>query len=618
MVYEDLKKTILDNYGGQNNVPDYVYNVLYKFKLNGQDALDARDSAILSEAKNYKLPEVTEPSTMEFAAFAHPTTPEKAAKWAQENAEKDTYKVDQLAGRSASGLVSQPSVMDYLKATPDMMLSNLQDMYGGLREAAATGIAPVVATVASGLEKIGWKDKDTVPYIDPEGVERVRTLPDRTIYQRSLENIEGAKQGEGVTGLLSDPLNAAILLPGLGEEVLASKLGQGIMASRIGSALGPTAMKGILGGIEGAGYGVLGSKLDRTREGSDLGDAVLAGGLGGAFGSTIGSMLKSNAVDNFPGVDKLEKTKYGGKKNTGMNELSEAERIKVYEDLPMIAGRGSYFDLGNKYMSHAGEGFSKADAIFDDLLEKYGYPYGGISTGTMKKIIKDRMLKESKANGILQNLVDERQIDDFINDRMGRIEFTAKQTPRKVNEEFRQLAGAPELKEILDNVIPISNLGSILGQLNTDVGRLMSKNPTAESKMALVARNAIADNIRGPLSEINPLDMLATGSLPGHSYGEVLEQLQPGANARYKLGKKLLSNIASQVETGPSIRLGVPSLGETGPHMYLRTKSNYVLPNLEYKAGKFFSNPLGASIAARIPEGAKSFQEWKEDRKKAK
>lgn len=75
MAYEDLKKTILDNYGGQDNVPDSVYNALYKFKQNGQDALDDRDYAILSEAKNYKLPEVTEPSTMEFAAFAHPTTP---------------------------------------------------------------------------------------------------------------------------------------------------------------------------------------------------------------------------------------------------------------------------------------------------------------------------------------------------------------------------------------------------------------------------------------------------------------------------------------------------------------------------------------------------------------
>lgn len=630
MAYEDLKNTILNNYGGQDNVPDSVYNALYKFKQNGQDALDDRDYAILSEAKTYKLPEVTEPSTMEFAAFAHPTTSEKAAKWAQENQEKDTYKVDQLAGRSAAGPnqedasfadylrqsdnpilsnIPDMSVVDYLKHAPSSMLSNLQDLYGGLKETAATGIAPVVASVAKGAEKIGLKDADVVPWTDTEGVVHARTLPDRTIYQRSLENIEGAKQGEGVTGLLADPLNATFLLPGLGEYALGSKLGAAAMASKIGTKIPQTLVRGALGGVEGAGMGLIGSKIDRSREGVDVGDAMLFGAGGGALGSALGGMLKGRAVDNFPGAEKLEKAKMGGKKNVGMNELSEAERIRVYEDLPIFAGREKYFNLGNQYTEHAGAGFSKADEIFDNLLEKYGYPYGGVSTDAMERIIREGMLKEAKARGLLQNLVDEAQIDDFVKDRMAKIKFTAAQTPRKIDKTFGEMLNLPESST---SVIPVSNFGSILGNFNTDVGRLVSKNPTAESKMALVARNAVSDNMRGPLGSVDVADILRTGSLPGQSYGDVLERLQPGTMEKYKLGRKLLTNVANQVETGPSMRLGMPGMSEVSPHIYLRPKSNYVIPNLEYKLGKFLSTPFGASLSSRIPEGYVSYKEWKD------
>ena len=297
-----------------------------------------------------------------------------------------------------------------------------------------------------------------------------------------------------------------------------------------------------------------------------------------------------------------------------MNELSEAERIRVYEDLPIFAGREKYFNLGNQYTEHAGAGFSKADEIFDDMLEKYGYPYGGVSTDAMERIIREGMLKEAKARGLLQNLVDEAQIDDFIKEKMSKIKFTAAQTPRKVNKTWAEVFKSPEapISETSTSVIPVSNFGSILGNFNTDVGRLVSKNPTAESKMALVARNAVSDNMRGPLANIDELDIISTGSLPGHTYGDVLERLQPGTMEKYKLGRKLLTNVANQVETGPSMRLGMPGMSEVSPHIYLRPKSNYVVPNLEYKLGTFLSTPFGASLSSRIPEGYVSYKEWKE------
>lgn len=105
MAYEDLRDQVLSNYGGQDNVPDSVYNALYKYKTQGQDALDDREYSILAQEKEKPLPEVDKnaESAYTFYGFANPLTEANAQKYARENPVEDDYKVDQFAGHSARG-----------------------------------------------------------------------------------------------------------------------------------------------------------------------------------------------------------------------------------------------------------------------------------------------------------------------------------------------------------------------------------------------------------------------------------------------------------------------------------------------------------------------------------
>lgn len=52
MAYEDLKAAALKKYGSQDDIPDDVYNSLYKYKTQGQDALNDQEYNILAGLKS--------------------------------------------------------------------------------------------------------------------------------------------------------------------------------------------------------------------------------------------------------------------------------------------------------------------------------------------------------------------------------------------------------------------------------------------------------------------------------------------------------------------------------------------------------------------------------------
>jgi hypothetical protein len=456
--------------------------------------------------------------------------------------------------------------------------------YDDIRKGLSVPVGLATGTIQTGIDRVFG-----MPHKEVDGVAIPQEAP--SLWENIKEGIRKGSEGEGFSGLAADPLNLSLFVPGLGEVALGGKFGAEIPTW--GQALG----RGVLGAAEGAGYGVGSILLDPTKKGQSLSDAALYGGVLGGLGGGAAGLLKRSAIDNFPGVGKIERSKLSGKKNTEMLDLSEAERARIYNMLPIFPNRTDYYDVAQDLAKSTGPAWKQTDDIFDKALESTGYPYGGINTEDIERIIRSKLDDATTAKtGILQNMAVEdvdKVIADYVASRMGGIRKTASKTPRK---------SVVDEKELLD-VVPISNIGSILGQLNTDIGRgVGSKIPTAESKMALVAKDAIVSDILGGKGPITSRDDQIRGILTGgimhngevKSYNDILEEIAPGTRADYSLGKRVLGTIAQQAETGPSVRVGVPVLGEAGPHAYLRVKSNYSAPATSWKIGSVLSKPIAA------------------------
>ena len=612
-----------------------------------------------------------------------------------------------------------------------------KNLYGGIRDAMSYPVAAALSLI------------NPDEYVsDPVTGNAVKRYADDPGYWERVgrdqpELRAEAQRGEGLAGFAADPLNLTMFIPGLGETIIGEKLAGQIAgaASKAGfkAVTSDIAAKAGIGALEGAGYGALSSNLDPVYQENDPKYATILGAIGGGLGNAVGTGLKEHAIANFPGAEKLEKARFAGTKNVGMNELSRAERIKAYNDLPLIADRGDYFKLGEKYLNHSGEAFDKTDKVFDAALKEFGYPYGAVTTDEIRSAIMEKLLKESDAGGLISQSVTPADMEKYLNGKMAGIEHTASRTPRKIHPEGSKVIGesiadnnmklalseaadderfraafeplfnqrvakireqterkiadvraekdkwfednfadlqklpeaernaailseirngnyqVQELQDILTlteskirkqtekevgkliprqsestksayeisrmtpdeaefskSIVPLSSFGKILGTLNQDVGKIMSKNPTDEIKMALIARTALADELRdapsfnmeGPIGRMSGVVQVpdASGNLRHAGYGEVLEGFLPGAQETYRLGKKLHTNIAKQTETGPSIRLGLPFIGEAGPHIYIGSKTNYGGPNIAYKTGKILSTPIGGSVVSRVPD----------------
>lgn len=594
MAYEDLKNTILNNYGGQDNVPDSVYNALYKYKQNGQDALDDRDYAILSEAKTYKLPEVTEPSTMEFAAFAHPTTPEKAAKWAQENQEKDTYKVDQLAGRSAAGPNQEPTNPYQTGENPlEGFWNAAKDSYRAVRGGLTEVAAPVVGA---------W---NTLTGPDAEW--------DMARYkEKEQEARNKAGQGEGVAGLISDPLNLSMLLPGLGEYVIGSKLAGPIIQKS--PRLITAGLKGAAGAAEG---GVLGAG-SAALEDKNVSDAAKWGSIfGGGFGSVAGlggigdklarAKLESEALRTFPGQTFANREAVKGAQELGSNFFNDADKLELLQEVSRLAKEkgiepdySAWYKLYQKLSGDVKAGYKTASDIAE-LHPRSEYP-----TYIPTQEVTDKMMER-------------------LGGKVG--PFTTKDAEKFVN---KKMGGWVE-RFGEDGDIPIYEMGMIKSGFNDDIfdQRAVIKNRENKVRMAKIAGEVLKDYMdkhkgfvtiddalriyeatqTGNLQRLG-IDPAILGEKPladirPVSFNELVERTTPGTKKKF-IQKERLEDVFEhqRVPTG-SERSGKGLAGklfEGATHTYKPSGNAYLDP-VEFYRKSVSKYPTLYGAAGTVAEG---------------
>lgn len=196
----------------------------------------------------------------------------------------DTYKKDPNAGRSANPTGVQPvsPTLGFESSLPGEYSLKYDDVRKGL----ASLTAPFIGawnTMTGPKGNIG--NPDQIPYTQAVG-----------------ESYNKAMEGKGIPGLVSDPINLTMFIPGVGEVTAARLAGMGGKAAKAGEYLAshPTILKGAGSAIEGAGYTGASEALDPTKEfrGRDM---VIGGGIGGALGTGAG-FLKQWGKESFPGV----------------------------------------------------------------------------------------------------------------------------------------------------------------------------------------------------------------------------------------------------------------------------------------------------------------------------
>lgn len=196
----------------------------------------------------------------------------------------DTYKRDPNAGRGANptGVQDVNPTIGFESGLPGEYSLKYDDIRKGL--AAIT--APVIGawnTMTGPKGNIG--NPDQIPYTQAVG-----------------ESYNKAIEGRGIPGIVSDPVNLTMFIPGVGEVAMSRLAGMGGKAAKAGEFLAshPVITKGAGSAIEGAGYTGASEALDPTKEftGRDL---AIAGGLGGVLGAG-GGFLQQWGKESFPGI----------------------------------------------------------------------------------------------------------------------------------------------------------------------------------------------------------------------------------------------------------------------------------------------------------------------------
>jgi len=573
MAYEDLKNTILSNYGGQDNVPDDVYNALSKYKTQGQDALSDSEYSILDKAKSY----IDEGKTVQGGVvFMNPTTEEKATKYAQDNPENDTYKVDALAGRSAAGN------QDIVSTDPTNPLFR-EKVQSGL-QTVREGLAYPAALVTSSLEKASQR----IPVIG-ESTQEEKNKPWIEYFKEAL-NL--GKKGEGVTGILSDPSN----IVGAALPIL--------------KAAAP--IRYAYEGLKGAGLAAL-SNLSTPDRQDNLGtDALIGAALGSAIGGTltapkyIQSTKLDEAIKTFPGDQRLRTMA-----NKGSEIFEPIPRDEKIEILRSIQGEGNKEDWIH-YYEDISDKAQKGYKTVDDIAEGYSNIEG--SKIPMSEL-KSKLIDALKSGvGTYSNKDAER----FIETRIAG--FVDKYGP--------------------NGSVPVKDLGLLKSKFNEDIfdpraaivegtstKRTLAKRAGnvledyRENRPAFLATNTPSDktSIQGitaqefisSLSDSNKISLF-TGleeSLQPHlklSYNDLLKQHAPEAKGLYRRSKKLEDIFQYQLEPTGSKRQG-SGWGRIFPgatQIYSKTGNAYIDPVSLYRMSQTVAPEILGRATPYVETGA--------------
>lgn len=573
---------------------------------------------------------------------------------------KDIYK--DLADKVLEGGYSNLSLEDkdlfnqqakYSQAAKSRSLAEIQDLANkqaeqrkidnrSLPAKAYQGVRDVLAENVGG-PLASWFGRGNEAVVDDNG----HTIAPKESYLESVARrlpleIEAGKKDEGLSGILSDPTN---ILPyagtalgagakigkaalgagkfiGLGEQIgagakyidkgveLAKDIPYVTDAITAGSNLKPVAktMEWLkdspiaaatlkAGAIDAAVGGA--SSYDPLNEGSFIKRAA-GQGLAGALLGGFGAHQKEEALGkNFIGEDRLDKAVMKDKKGTDLERLTRDEKEKVYQELPWIARRKDYYDVGKDFTNTSSKAYKFANDVSDKAFDESHGMVGAILVSDLEKAMKAGI---EQGSNFSKNYTDDLIKDYLHNPETGKltsIKYTARLKPAEFSEDAKKILTESakdakqkiELEKLLTGErIKISDLGPILGSLNTDIKGLIEKAPTAKANMAMDAKSGIKDFILSKKNNEN----YRMGSIPFNdeykSYNEILESIQPGAEAKYRLGKKLLNTIARTNETGQAMRLGSDGLAA-----YVKPPTNYILPNLQYKLGDKLSRSLWRS-----------------------
>lgn len=191
--------------------------------------------------------------------------------------------------------------------------------------------------------------------------------PEQLPYAQAVGNAytKGVR-GEGIPGLVANPMNLTMLAPGLGEYVVGGRLASmGGTAGKAGAlaAENPIIARGLAGGVEGAGYTAAQAALDPDLEQS-TGANLLGAGIGAGFGLG-GGVLRKVANESFPGIKVINKKldRSGGQEYTNA-ELEafrrDASKLGKRSNVVRVSGLGRMENLEDSYRRQASELYENA------------------------------------------------------------------------------------------------------------------------------------------------------------------------------------------------------------------------------------------------------------------
>ena len=168
--------------------------------------------------------------------------------------------------------------------------------------------------------------------------------------------LQQAQAGKGIPNLASDPMNALLLVPGLGEAV---KVGQATGLSRA-ALLGAKYVAAPA--LENAG--IVAASEFGSPGGVNSGDVSRAAVLGGGAG-LLGAGIKTAAIDNFPGAVKYNRIL----EKQGKQPLSPADLESYLKQVNYPGTRGQFETVVDKLRDDATEKYRPGMAQVDPMSQ---------------------------------------------------------------------------------------------------------------------------------------------------------------------------------------------------------------------------------------------------------
>lgn len=308
--------------------------------------------------------------------FLNPTTKEKA---------------DEYVRNQGKQLLSNDlqNILDYNTPQKDDRLTDLvKTGYQKVRE----GLAYPAGLITGSLEK----GAQYIPVIGESTKEEER----KPLSDYISENIQSGKENKGLTGVIADPMNLTMFVPGLGEVAMGSKLvksglkGAGAL-SKLSEypSISEAIIRGGTGAIEGAGYG----GISGGEKGAEYG-SVIGGGLGLGSG-----LMKGLGKSLFPGINDQNNRK-----------VTELAIDNVKDNLDMFLSQGilpqtknGMLDIVDRNKNRIGKKYSEGIETLDNPningetidLERLKTEIGGLEPTTKLEEIYNNPDLQSKIAG---------------------------------------------------------------------------------------------------------------------------------------------------------------------------------------------------------------------------